>query len=72
MLVLLSDRSNEAFGIVQLEAMAAGRIALSFDRPRSGMGCRAAAWIALVAVARWVGGGSAAVGGSTPVAKPYE
>ena len=37
-LVLPSDRSNEAFGIVQLEAMSAGRIALAFDRPRSGMG----------------------------------
>ena len=47
-LVLPSDRSNEAFGIVQLEAMAAGRIALAFDRPRSGMG-----WVGQLSDFRW-------------------
>lgn len=39
-LVLPADTSHEAFGIVQLEAMAAGRAALSLDHPRSGM-----AWV---------------------------
>ena len=37
LLVLPSSSSNEAFGLVQLEAMAAARISLAFDQPRSGM-----------------------------------
>ena len=48
LLVLPSDRSNEAFGIVQLEAMAAGRIALAFDQPRSGMG-----WVGRLSGLSW-------------------
>ena len=48
LLVLPSDRSNEAFGIVQLEAMAAGRIALAFDHPRSGMG-----WVGRLSGLNW-------------------
>ena len=47
-LVLPSERCNEAFGIVQLEAMAAGRIPLAFDQPRSGMG-----WVGKLSGLSW-------------------
>ena len=48
LLVLPSSCSNEAFGIVQLEAMAAGRIALAFDQPRSGM-----SWVSSLSGLPW-------------------
>ncbi|WP_244276929.1 glycosyltransferase [Synechococcus sp. GEYO] len=47
-LVLPSDKSNEAFGIVQLEAMAAGIPSLAFQCPRSGM-----AWVAQLPDLDW-------------------
>lgn len=50
LLVLPADRCNEAFGLVQLEAMACGVPALAFDRARSGMH-----WVSQLAALPWSG-----------------
>ena len=48
LLVLPSDSCNEAFGIVQLEAMASGCLSLAFDLDRSGMG-----WVCDLPSLKW-------------------
>ena len=48
LLVLPASSSNEAFGIVQLEAMSAARIALALDHPLSGM-----AWVSSLPGLTW-------------------
>ena len=50
LLVLAADRSNEAFGIVQLEAMAFAVPALAFQRARSGMH-----WVSALSCVPWDG-----------------
>ena len=50
LLVLPANRCNEAFGIVQLEAMACAVPAVAFEHPRSGM-----AWVSRNPVLPWDG-----------------
>ena len=50
LLVLAANRCNEAFGIVQLEAMACAVPAVAFEHPRSGM-----AWVSRTAALQWDG-----------------
>lgn len=50
LLVLPADRCNEAFGIVQLEAMASGIPALAFNLPDSGMH-----WVSKLPSFQWSG-----------------
>lgn len=49
-LVLPADRCNEAFGLVQLEAMACGVPALAYSLPRSGMH-----WVSALPCLPWSG-----------------
>jgi glycosyltransferase involved in cell wall biosynthesis len=50
LLVLAANRCNEAFGIVQLEAMACAVPAVAFQHPRSGM-----AWVSALDTLPWPG-----------------